>query len=184
MVLPAAPQKIRLPAGTISPHTVDLLIEAGYEYFGNGLADDIPHYWVSEFTSRRALLTLPYYYHFDDQFFLLFPRKGTGLENADMLLRNWKAEFDAQYRRGRLFHMTLHPQGIGWCNRVQVLDDFLGHMRESRRPVESDRCGVRAILARDVPGTDPPAPGTQHLAGLCGEFELRLQAIVARSARD
>ncbi len=115
--------------GTISPHTVDLLIEAGYEYFGNGLADDIPHYWVSDFASRRALLTLPYYYHFDDQFFLLFPRKGTGLENADMLLRNWKAEFDAQYLRGRLFHMTLHPQGIGWCNRLQVLDDFLGYLR-------------------------------------------------------
>ena len=109
--------------------TVDLLIEAGYAYFGNGLADDIPHYWVSDFASRRAMLTLPYYYHFDDQFFLLFPRKGTGLENADMLARNWKAEFDAQFRRGRLFHMTLHPQGVGWCNRLQVLDDFLAHLR-------------------------------------------------------
>jgi peptidoglycan/xylan/chitin deacetylase (PgdA/CDA1 family) len=115
--------------GTISPHTIDLLIEAGYTWFGNGLADDIPHYWVSDFASHRALLTLPYYYHFDDQFFLLFPRKGTGLENIDMLLRNWKGEFDAQYQRGRLFHMTLHPQGIGWCNRLQGLDDFLGYLR-------------------------------------------------------
>ena len=115
--------------GTISPHTIDLLIEAGYAYFGNGLADDIPHYWVSDFTTRRAMLTLPYYYHFDDQFFLLFPRKGTGLENIDMLLRNWKGEFDAQYQRGRLFHMTLHPQGIGWCDRLQGLDDFLGYLR-------------------------------------------------------
>src|SRR5262249_51704642 len=46
--------------GTISPHTVDLLIDAGYAYLGNGLADDIPHYWVSDFAARRALLTLPY----------------------------------------------------------------------------------------------------------------------------
>ena len=115
--------------GTISPHTVDLLLDGGYEYFGNGLADDAPHHWVSDFASRRSIITLPYYYHFDDQFFHLFPRKGTGLENADMLFRNWRAEFKAQYKRGRCFHMTLHPQGSGWCNRLQLLDEFLSDMR-------------------------------------------------------
>ncbi len=66
--------------GTISPHTIDLLIDAGYQYMGNGLADDVPHYWVTDFAARRAILTLPYYYHFDDQWFLSFPRKGTGLD--------------------------------------------------------------------------------------------------------
>ena len=115
--------------GTISPNTMDLLLDAGYTYIGNGLADDIPHYWVTDFASRRALLTLPYYYHFDDQFFLMFPRKGTGLEHPDALSRNWKAEFDAQYKRGRHFHMTLHPRHIGWCNRLQLLEDFLAYIR-------------------------------------------------------
>jgi len=114
--------------GTISPHTIDLLLDAGYAYFGNGLADDAPHHWVSDFGARRSIPTLPYYYHFDDQFFLLFPRKGTGLENADMLFRNWNDEFNAQYKRGRCFHMTLHPQGVGWCNRLQLFEEFLGHM--------------------------------------------------------
>ncbi len=46
----------------------DLMAEAGYAYLGNGLSDDIPHYWVSGFAARRSILTLPYYYHFDDQF--------------------------------------------------------------------------------------------------------------------
>src|SRR6516165_9197481 len=73
--------------GTISPNPMDLLIEAGYAYMGNGLADDIPHYWVTDFASRRAILTLPYYYHFDDQFFLMFPRNGTGLEHPDALFK-------------------------------------------------------------------------------------------------
>jgi peptidoglycan/xylan/chitin deacetylase (PgdA/CDA1 family) len=117
--------------GTISPHTMDLLLDAGYEWFGNGLADDIPHYWVTDFASRRAILALPYYYHFDDQFFLMFPPKGTGLEHADALARNWRAEFDAQYRRGRHFSMTLHPQGSGWCHRAELLDRFLAHVRSS-----------------------------------------------------
>jgi len=114
--------------GTISANTVGLLIEGGYSYLGNGLADDIPHYWVADFARRRVLLTLPYYYHFDDQFFCLFPPKGTGLENPDMLLRNWRSELDAQYRRGRFFTMTVHPQHIGWSHRLGMLDDFLGHL--------------------------------------------------------
>jgi peptidoglycan/xylan/chitin deacetylase (PgdA/CDA1 family) len=115
--------------GTVSPHTIDLLIDAGYRYFGNGQADDIPHYWVTDFAARRALLTLPYHYHFDDQWFCMFPAKGTGLENSDFLARNWRAEFAAQYGRGRHFHMVVHPQHIGWANRIQALDDFLAHMR-------------------------------------------------------
>ena len=115
--------------GTISGNTMDLLIEGGYAYMGNGLADDIPHYWVTDFASRRAILTLPYYYHFDDIFFDLFPAKGTGLENTDFLVRNWKAEFDAQYRRGRYFHMVLHPHASGWGHRLRLLDDFLSTLR-------------------------------------------------------
>lgn len=113
--------------GTISPHTIDLLLEAGYTWFGNGLADDIPHYWVTDFATSRAILALPYYYHFDDQFFLMYPPKGTGLEHPDSLFRNWRAEFDAQYKRGRHFSMTLHPQGSGWCNRAELLERFLSH---------------------------------------------------------
>ena len=121
-------QKDPFAGGTISPSTMDLLIEAGYAYMGNGLADDIPHYWVTDFASRRAILTLPYYYHFDDQFFSMFPVRGSGLESSDMLLRNWRAELDAQYKRGRFFTMILHPQHIGWCNRMAGLEDFLATM--------------------------------------------------------
>ncbi len=115
--------------GTISTNTVDLLLDAGYEYLGNSLADDAPHWWVTDFATRRALLAMPYYYHFDDQFFLLFPRAGSGLENPDFLFRNLKLEFEAQHRRGRFFTTTLHPVGVGWCNRLQLLSDFLTYVR-------------------------------------------------------
>lgn len=114
--------------GTISPHTMDLLLDAGYAYFGNGLADDIPHHWVTDAASGRSMLTMPYYYHYDDQFFLLFPSKGTGLEHADSLFRNWRAEFDAQYRRGRHFHMTLHPYAVGFGHRVRLLENLLQYV--------------------------------------------------------
>ena len=170
--------------GTISRHTMDLLIDAGYEYMGNGLADDVPHYWVTNFASRRAILTLPYYYHFDDQWFLLFPRKGTGLEHADDLFRNWRAEFDAQYKRGRQFSMVLHPGAVGWCNRLQVLEDFLAHMRSF------PACGIRpAWSARGTGRSAYPADrtleaGAERLARSSGKSELTRPAGQSNSARS
>ena len=118
----------RYGVGTLSPSTIELLLDAGYTYFGNGLADDAPHYWVTDPTTRRAMLALPYYYHFDDQHFCMFPAKGTGLENSDMLIRNLRAELAAQWRRGRYFTMVLHPQHAGWCNRLGPIDAFLADM--------------------------------------------------------
>ncbi|MGK7864876.1 polysaccharide deacetylase family protein [Falsiroseomonas sp. E2-1-a4] len=118
----------KFAGGSISPNTMALLLEGDYAYMGNGLADDVPHWWVTDPAIPRAILALPYYYHFDDQFFLMFPAKGTGLEHADALLRNWHAEFVAQYRRGRQFCMTLHPHAIGFAHRLRMLDRFLGEI--------------------------------------------------------
>ena len=84
----------------------------------------------TDFASRRALLAMPYYYAFDDQFFLMFPSRGTGLEHADALFANWKAEMEAQYERGRHFTMTLHPHAVGWGHRLKLLDDFLARVRD------------------------------------------------------
>jgi peptidoglycan/xylan/chitin deacetylase (PgdA/CDA1 family) len=125
--------------GTISPHTVELLLDAGYEYLGNSEADDIPHYWVTDAASRRAILALPYCYHHDDQFFIEFPPIGHGgsnLERPETLFRNWRAEFDAmagvggQRAFGRCFTMVLHPWLNGWGQRLEVFERMLAHLRE------------------------------------------------------
>lgn len=117
--------------GTVSPQTIDLLAASEYLYFCPGLADDIPYYWVADFDNRKSVLTMPYYYHFDDHFFLMFPSRGTGLEHADVLYANWRAEFDAQLERGRCFSMILHPHAVGWSNRQRKLDRFFEHMANS-----------------------------------------------------
>jgi peptidoglycan-N-acetylglucosamine deacetylase len=124
-------QRDPFAVGTISPHTLDLLIDAGYEYMGNGLADDIPYYWVTEVETPRAMLTLPYYYHFDDQFFLMFPPPGlgSGLENPKPFFTNCTLEFDAQYKRGRYFSMLLHPHIISFGHRMRLLDTLFSHIQ-------------------------------------------------------
>jgi peptidoglycan/xylan/chitin deacetylase (PgdA/CDA1 family) len=124
-------QQDRYPGGQLSPNTVELLIDAGYEYMGNSMADDIPHYWVTDFHSQRNILALPYYYHFDDLFFLTFPAPGmgTGIENPMVLFQNWRQEFDATYQRGRQFTMIVHPHLIGWANRLEMLENMFLHIR-------------------------------------------------------
>jgi peptidoglycan/xylan/chitin deacetylase (PgdA/CDA1 family) len=125
-------QRDPFAVGTISPHTIDLLLDAGYAYMGNGLADDIPYYWVTDVQTPRTLLTLPYYYHFDDQFFLMFPPPGlgSGLENPKPFLTNCRLEFEAQYKRGRYFSMVLHPHIIGFGHRMRLLETFLCHLQD------------------------------------------------------
>lgn len=123
-------QTDKYAVGTISSNTMRLLRDSGYAYMGNSTADDIPHYWVTDATDPQApetILAMPYYYHYDDQFFLLFPAKGTGLEHADSLARNWRAQIDAQHKRGRSFIMFIHPYAITWAHRLKMLDEFLGY---------------------------------------------------------
>jgi peptidoglycan/xylan/chitin deacetylase (PgdA/CDA1 family) len=157
--------------GTISPHTMALLRAEGYAYLGNGLADDAPHWWVTDPAAPGgdAVLMLPYYYHFDDQFFCMFPAKGTGLENPDFLLRNWRLELEAQYARGRCFSMVLHPQHMGLAHRLEMLDRFLGALEDfpglwnptgaecarhwsARFPAET-HLRLRPSVWRDYPGS-------------------------------
>jgi peptidoglycan-N-acetylglucosamine deacetylase len=123
-------QRDPFAVGTISAHTIDLLLDAGYQYMGNGLADDIPYYWVTDVQTPRPLLTLPYYYHFDDQFFLMFPPPGlgSGLENPQPFFTNCRLEFEAQYKRGRYFSMVLHPHIIGFGHRMRLLETLLSHL--------------------------------------------------------
>jgi len=144
--------------GTASSPLIDLLIDAGYLYFGNGLADDIPHYWVPDFARARSLLTLPSYYHFNDQYFMLYPRRGSGLENPDVLVRNLRCEFDAQYARGRHFEMTLHPQHVAWSNRMPGLERFLAHVAAQSGvwSATSEQCARHWLAAF-------PAEKTLHL---------------------
>lgn len=124
----------RYAAGSVSPNTVDLLIDEGFEYLGNGMADDVPHYWVTDPEPPRALVTMPYSYHADDQFFLQFPPfalgAGSGIEHPDVLASNWRSAFSAQYDRGRMFTMTLHPHLIGALHRIKVLEEFLASVKE------------------------------------------------------
>ena len=95
------------PGGSVSGATGELLLEAGCGYFGNSMADDIPHYWITDYDRRRTLLMLPYYYAMDTQFFMFFPGvgKGSGLVQTRALWENWAAELEGVRALGKAVHI-------------------------------------------------------------------------------
>ena len=150
---------------------MDLLIEAGYAYMGNGLADDIPHYWVTDFASRRVDPDAALLLSLRRPVLLDVPVRGTGLEHADILFRNWRAEFDAQYRRGRMFKMTLHPQQSVGATAWRGLEDFLAHMTSMPGLWNPTGAECARYWAATYPAATPEAR-TQHLEGLPRQPQL------------
>ena len=113
---------------------------------------------MSDVAKAESLLALPYYYHFDDTYFLMFPREGTGLERPQALKRNWFAEFRAQYKRGRCFNMCVSPARSGWSHRFDNMVEFLTETMSHP--------GVWAATGADVAGhwdTHYPAQKTLKL---------------------
>ena len=115
------------PGGSVSDATAELLRTYGCEYMGNSMADDIPHYWITDFERRRTLLALPYYYAMDAQFFVFFPGigKGSGLVQARTLRENWSAELEGVRRYGRQATFVLQPYLMEFGAARQVLDGLL-----------------------------------------------------------
>ena len=115
------------PGGFLTPNTFNLLKEAGYKYFGNGMADDIPYYTNIDINAKSCMLTMPYYYHFDSQFFLFFPGvgSGTGLMNFRKLEKNWNDELDGALHFGRSFTLVIQPCLAYWGGTYEVLSSML-----------------------------------------------------------
>jgi hypothetical protein len=41
----------------------------------------------------------------------------------------FKREFDAAYREGGVFQLTMHPHVIGYRSRIWILDELIDYMR-------------------------------------------------------
>jgi hypothetical protein len=132
------------PGGFISPNSMSLLKEAGYRYFGNGMADDIPYYMTLNADSGVNILTMPYYYHFDSQFFIYFPGigRGSGLVNIEKLEQNWQMELDGALHFGRQLAMVVQPCLMYWGSAYDVLENMFKRLRDDERvwQVTSRQC--------------------------------------------
>jgi len=91
------------------------------------MADDIPHYWITDYDRRHTLLMLPYYYAMDTQFFMFFPGvgKGSGLVQTRALWENWAAELEGVRAWGRQSTFVIQPYLMQFGAARAVLDRLM-----------------------------------------------------------
>lgn len=125
------PVGFRAPLWEVTPQTVQLLIKHGFGYDSSLMGLDYP-YTVNVPGSQKQLFEVPVTWLLDDweQFaYSAEPANGYVIEETEKVSRLWKAEFDALYRRGRAFTLTMHPEVIGRASRIDMLDDLINYMK-------------------------------------------------------
>jgi peptidoglycan/xylan/chitin deacetylase (PgdA/CDA1 family) len=139
------PAGYRSPAWDLSPHTVELLVERGFEYDSSLMGSDYEPYWcrVGDRASTTEpfvpgtpvdVVELPVAWHLDD--FVFFERLYTshllneGLRRPSEVEEVWLGEFDylhSEVGQG-LLTLTMHPEVIGRGHRIGLLRRVLEHV--------------------------------------------------------
>ncbi|MDQ3693469.1 MAG: polysaccharide deacetylase [Chloroflexota bacterium] len=142
------PAGYRSPAWDNSPHTVELLLEAGFQYESSLMGQDFQPYRCRVgdviqadgpylFGPEVDLVELPVSWILDDfphfEYLSLTNRRSPGLSAASKVEEIWRDEFTYMYREveGGVYTLTMHPQVIGRGHRMLMLERliafFQGH---------------------------------------------------------
>jgi len=119
------------PNGSISPHTMDLMADAGLTYSADWYADDQPFPLT---TDSGRLVCVPYTWELNDGLCMTegFPR-GLGTHEADYFAQICRDQFDVLYEEGaesgRVMCVALHTSIFGAPHRVRYLDGVLDYIR-------------------------------------------------------
>ena len=132
------PTGYRSPSWEFSEHTVELLVELGFEWSSNTMARDFALY---DLTDDRAPVDGPYEvgdsvgitevpvsWQRDDFPPLAFT--GTrGFADEQAIFDHWRRQFDWMVDTvdGGVFVLTVHPQVVGRSARLAMLDDLLDY---------------------------------------------------------
>lgn len=129
----ASPVGIRTPSWDFSEHTLAIIRDLGLEYDSSLMADDEPYEILSN-GEPTGVIEIPVEWIRDDAPYLVMDRRSAirPWPAPRDLLQPWIDEFEAAYRSGGLFQLTLHPHVIGHRSRFVVLEELIGHI--SSRP--------------------------------------------------
>jgi peptidoglycan/xylan/chitin deacetylase (PgdA/CDA1 family) len=123
------PVGIRTPSWDFSPHSLEVILELGFEYDSSLMADDEPYEVLAD-GSPTGLIEVPCEWIRDDAPYFTMDRFAGSRPYTPPrgVLDIWRDEFDAAYAEGGLFQLTLHPHVIGHRSRLVVLRDLLDHI--------------------------------------------------------
>jgi peptidoglycan/xylan/chitin deacetylase (PgdA/CDA1 family) len=137
----------RSPSWDLSPHTIALLIDAGFRYDSSMMGHDNSPYYARvgdvvhadgpfEFGRATSLVEMPISWSLDDYPHFEFARSGDvlypGLQNASGVLENWVGDFEYMVKHtewGALTY-TCHPYVIGRGHRLLMLERLIEKLED------------------------------------------------------
>jgi peptidoglycan-N-acetylglucosamine deacetylase len=124
------PVGIRTPSWDFSPHTLAITRDMGLAY-DSSLMADVDCYELLLDDAPTGVVELPVEWIRDDAVYFNMNRFA-GLRPytppADVY-DIFRREFDAAYREGGLFQLTMHPHISGYRSRVWILEELIRHMK-------------------------------------------------------
>jgi peptidoglycan/xylan/chitin deacetylase (PgdA/CDA1 family) len=124
------PVGMRTPSWDFSPNTLALTRDMGLIY-DSSLMADVDCYELLLDGQNTGVVELPVEWIRDDAVYFGMNRFA-GLRPytppADVF-DIFKREFDAAYKEGGLFQLTMHPHIIGYRSRIWILEELVRYMR-------------------------------------------------------
>jgi len=121
------PVGVRAPGSGFSPHTFDLIKQAGFVYDSSLLAADEPYEIVSN-GEPSGVVELPIS-EIDNDYPYYGETANGSLPSPDAVFQIYKAEFDLAYEERTLFILTQHPHVTGHRSRIVQLDRLVTYMQ-------------------------------------------------------
>jgi len=128
------PVGIRTPSWDFSPNTLAITQAMGLEY-DSSLMADVDCYELLMDGRPTGVVELPVEWIRDDAVYFNMNRFAAlrpYTAPADVY-DIFKREFDAAYREGGVFQLTMHPHIIGYRSRIWILHELIDYMRAHDR---------------------------------------------------
>jgi peptidoglycan-N-acetylglucosamine deacetylase len=134
----------RSPSWELTPETLGMLVEMGFEFDSSCMGDDRPYYEEHE---GSRILEFPIHWSLDDwPYFAWHPGSGELLTTPSELVEVWLAEFESALQEHRHVTFTMHPEVIGHGSRMAALRTLITGMRERARVWFATHSDVAALL--------------------------------------
>jgi peptidoglycan/xylan/chitin deacetylase (PgdA/CDA1 family) len=124
------PRGWRAPAFAFSKHSLDLLIDAGFEYDSSLMGNDVPYVLQGQ---SGTLIELPTDWTCDDWPYYMHNRDfgyAMTVNAPKRAMESFRAEFDAARQYGALWITVWHPFLSGRLSRLHAIVELIGYMRE------------------------------------------------------
>ena len=124
------PRGYRAPSYAFSRHTLDLLLDEGFDYDASLLGHDIPYLIAN---SRGELVELSSELAMDDwtqyvcirEFGYMMP-----IASPQRAMEVFRAEFDSAWRHGGMWIAVWHPFVSGRASRCDAMEDLILYMKQ------------------------------------------------------